>query len=111
MNKGQKTKEQTWDTNKTQEHHKYNKLKQQQCEPGVIVLIDMCFKSHTTNTDNNMANDKNNQMSENQSFFYIIIIFQILKFSYTILYTFVVHIQYVVNNALTFHYHFNFSRL
>jgi hypothetical protein len=60
---------------------------------SLFVLIDMCFKSHTTNTDNNMAKDKNNQMSENQSFFHIINIFQILKFSYTILYTFVVHIQ------------------
>jgi hypothetical protein len=70
---------------------------------SLFVLIDMCFQSHTTNTDNNMAKDKNSQMSENQSFFHIIIIFQILKFSYTIVYTFVVHIQYVVNNALTFH--------
>ena len=60
---------------------------------SLFVLIDMRFNSHTTNTDNNMAKDKNSQMSENQSFFHIIIIFQILKFSYTILYTFVVHIQ------------------
>jgi hypothetical protein len=36
---------------------------------SLFVLIDMRFNSHTTNTDNNMAKDKNSQMSENQSFF------------------------------------------
>lgn len=36
---------------------------------SLFVLIDTCMKSHTTNTDNNMAKDKNSQMSENQSSF------------------------------------------